>query len=96
MNRRLLQRKVNKYLQEPAAKLDLHGHSRREAEAALIGFDYWIKQGGGVKLLIITGQGWHSADGHGVLKDFTAAWLQARAIVSEPLNRNLAATEPLK
>ena len=57
MNRRLLQRKVNKYLQEPAAKLDLHGHSRREAEAALIGFfDYWIKQGGGVKLLIITGR----------------------------------------
>ena len=79
MSRRLIQRKVNKYLQEPAAKLDLHGHSRREAEVELIGFfDYWIKQGGGVKLLIITGQGWHSADGQGVLKDFTAAWLKAQ------------------
>ena len=77
MKRRIIHRKVNKYLQKPVAKLDLHGYNRHEAEVELANFfDYWIQQGGGVKLLIITGQGWHSADGQGVLKDFTANWLK--------------------
>jgi DNA-nicking Smr family endonuclease len=79
MSKRIVQRKVNKYLQEPAAKLDLHGCNRREAEGELTNFfNHWIKQGGGVKLLVITGQGWHSADGQGVLQPFTVAWLKDR------------------
>ena len=85
MTKSIIQRKVNKYLQEPVAKLDLHGYSRREAEVELINFfDYWIKQGGGVKLLIITGQGWHSADGQGVLQPFTIAWLKTHGYRQRP------------
>jgi len=64
MKRKAIHRQVNKYLRQPIATLDLHGCSRREAEEELIHFfNYWLKQGGGVKLLIITGQGWHSPDG---------------------------------
>ncbi|HPU92452.1 MAG TPA: Smr/MutS family protein [bacterium] len=77
MKRKAIHRQVNKYLRQPIATLDLHGCSRREAEEELIHFfNYWLKQGGGVKLLIITGQGWHSPDGQGVIKPFTIKWLE--------------------
>ncbi|MBP8599982.1 Smr/MutS family protein [Patescibacteria group bacterium] len=77
MKRKAIRRQVNKYLRQPVATLDLHGCSRREAEEELTHFiHYWLEQGGGVKLLIITGQGWHSPDGQGIIKPFTINWLK--------------------
>lgn len=85
MAKPIIRRQVNKYLQKPVAKLDLHGCSRREAEIELTNFfKYWLEQGGGVKLLVITGQGWHSAAGQAVLKTFTANWLKQRHYRQRP------------
>jgi DNA-nicking Smr family endonuclease len=85
MTKPIIHKKINKYLRIPVAKLDLHGCTCHEAEIELAGFcDHWLKQGGGVKLLIITGQGWHSPEGLGVLQPLVSAWLKQRGYRQRP------------
>ncbi len=85
MLKKNIRRKVNKYLSAPVAKIDLHGCTRREAEEELSRFfDYWLDQGGGVKLLVITGQGHHSANSQGIIKPFTIDWLKSHGYPQRP------------
>lgn len=65
-------------------QLDLHGLTREEALAALPRFLQAARQAGEKAVLIITGQGLHSADGP-VLQQAVSGWLrdQGRGLVLE-------------
>lgn len=65
-------------------QLDLHGLTREEALQALPGFLRSARMAGEKAVLVITGQGLHSADGP-VLQQAVAGWLrdQGRALVLE-------------
>lgn len=85
MLKKNIRQKVNKYLSAPVAKIDLHGCTRREAEEELSRFfNYWLDQGGGVKLLVITGQGHHSVAPEGIIKPFTINWLKSHGYPHRP------------
>lgn len=60
----------NKYYLDPEAVLDLHGFTKKEAEAELLLFLKESKVKGFKKIKIITGQGWHNQDFQSILKPF--------------------------
>lgn len=65
-------------------QLDLHGLTREEALDALTPFLQAARQAGEKAVLVITGKGFHSADGP-VLQQVVAGWLrdQGRELISE-------------
>ena len=60
----------NKYYINPAAVLDLHGFTKKEAQEAFFEFLDESKEKGFEKIKIITGQGWHNEDFQSILKPF--------------------------
>ena len=68
---------MNKYPQIPETVIDLHGHTRAEAQEAL---DELGDTGGTMHVRIITGRGLHSSNGP-VLRDFVFSYLNQRGIL---------------
>jgi DNA-nicking Smr family endonuclease len=60
----------NKYYLNPAAVLDLHGFTKKEAQAELFLFLEEVQEKGFKKIKIITGQGWHNSNFQSILKPF--------------------------
>lgn len=60
---------VNRIFNKPSAELDLHGLTKKEADLELDSFLIRAEQLGWQTVRIITGKGWNSVDGKGVLKN---------------------------
>ena len=67
---------MNKYISVPKEIIDLHGHTKAEAEEALAEL---IHDGTHSHVRIITGRGLHSPNGP-VLREFVAQYLLAHNI----------------
>ena len=61
---------------KPEETLDLHGHTREEAEKALAAFLSSARRKGLRKVLIIHGKGSHSREGKAVLPGFVRDFLE--------------------
>jgi DNA-nicking Smr family endonuclease len=77
---------------EPEASLDLHGRQRAEAQRVLGEFVRTEHRRGARRLLVIVGQGQHSADGVGVLGSAAVETLTAG--VAAPLVLAVASAHP--
>jgi len=58
------------------ARLDLHGHTRDEARAAVVAFLHRQRRRGARCVCIVHGKGYRSAQGRAVIKHHLAAWLR--------------------
>ena len=78
MKSKISHQKINKYLRQPEAELDLHGLTKDEANIALINFLTRARANRLLTVRIIVGQGRHSPDGKGILPDYVASLLRAK------------------
>lgn len=56
--------------------IDMHGHTRDQARLRLLGFIHQAQQQGDKIVCVVHGKGYHSEDGHPVLKAMVNKWLQ--------------------
>ena len=72
--------KYNKYPLIAQEELDLHGLFKEEAKTAVSAFLEKARINEYKRVRIITGKGWHSSEGRGVLKDLVLKILDEKGL----------------